>query len=73
MTPCHYVIIIVSSRYFEFTSKLKQQKKTRKIEDFEESKIVSRLAKNVSRYGAHDEGHSTLVKTCHDGYFVTRF
>jgi len=27
----------------------------------------------VSRFGAQDEVHSTLVKTCHDGYFVTRF
>jgi len=57
----HYVIFIVNSWSFEFTSKLKQQGKHEKLKILKKVKSWHDV-ENVSRFGAHDEVHSTLVK-----------
>jgi len=54
MTVRHYTLLESFYDIFEFTSKIKQQEKQEKLKNLKKKKkgIVSRLLKNVSRFGA---------------------
>jgi len=63
---CHFHDILSSQASLNNEENKKNRRFWRKL-----NRVT--IVENMSRFGTHDVVHSTLVKTCHDGYFVTRF